>query len=64
MQYKIIDKMFINESIKNDNKIKNDEWIKFINDNLDKSNINNYNNDEFANEIDNISHFIFNKVSS
>ena len=64
MQYKIIDKMFINESIKNDNKIKNDEWIKFINDNLDKSNTNNYNNDEFANEIDNISHFIFNKVSS
>ena len=46
MQYKIIDKMFINESIKKDNKIKNDEWIKFINDNLDTSNLNNLNNDD------------------
>ena len=64
MQYKIIDKMFINESIKKDNKIKNDEWIKFINDNLDTSNLNNFNNDEFINDFDKIDHFIHNKVSS
>ena len=65
MHPKIIDKMFLNESIKNDNKIINDDWTKFINDNMDISNNNNYNNnDEFVNDIDNINHFILNKVSS
>ena len=65
MHQKIIDKLFLNESIKNDNKAKNDEWIKFINDNIDMPNYNNYNNnDEFINDIDKINHFIFNKVTS
>ena len=63
MHQKVVDKMFINESIKKDNKIKNDEWIKFINDNIDTTNYNNHNNDEFVNDIDNINHFIFNKVN-
>ena len=65
MHQKTIDKLFLNESIKDDNKAKNDEWIKFINDNIDMSNYNNYNNnDEFINDIDKINHFIFNKVTS
>jgi hypothetical protein len=65
MHQKIIDKFFLNESIKDNNKGKNDEWIKFINENIDASNYNNYNNnDEFINDIDNINHFIFNKVTS
>ena len=63
MQQKIVDKMFINESIKKDNKIKNDEWIKFINDNIDSTNYSNHNSDEFVNDIDNINHFIYNKVN-
>ena len=61
MHQKIIDRMFINDSIKKDNKIKNDEWIKFINDNIDTTN---NNNDEFINDIDKINHFILNKVTS
>jgi len=65
MHQKIIDKLFLNESIKSDNKAKNDEWIKFINDNIDMTSYNNYNNnDEFINDIDKINHFIFNKVTS
>ena len=65
MNQKIIDKIFLEESIKNDNKIKNDEWTKFINDNIDISNNNNLNNnDEFINDIDKINHFILNKVTS
>ena len=65
MHQKIIDKMFLNESNKNDNKIINDDWTKFINENMDISNNNNYNNnDEFINDIDNINHFILNKVTS
>ena len=65
MHPKVIDKMFLNESIKNDNKILNDDWTKFINDNMDISNNNNYNNnDEFISDIDNINHFILNKVTS
>ena len=65
MHQKIIDKLFLNESIKDNNKAKNDEWIKFINDNIDISNYNNYNNnDEFINDIDKINRFIFNKVTS
>ena len=63
MHPKIVDKMFINESIKKDNKIKNDEWIKFINDNIDSTNFNNHNSDEFINEFDNINQFILNKVN-
>ena len=60
MHQKIIDKFFLNESIKDNNKGKNDEWIKFINENIDASNYNNYNNnDEFITDIDNINHFIF-----
>ena len=65
MHPKVIDKMFLNESIKNDNKIINDDWTKFINDNLDISNNNNYNNnDEFISDIVDISNFILNKVTS
>ena len=65
MHQKIIDKLFLNESIKDNNKAKNDEWINFINDNIDISNYNNYNNnDEFINDIDKINSFIFNKVKS
>jgi len=65
MHQKIIDKLFLNESIKDNNKAKNDEWINFINDNIDISNYNNYNNnDEFINDIDKINSFIFNKVTS
>ena len=62
MQQKIIDKIFLKESIKDDNKGKNDEWTKFINDNIEVNNYNN--NDEFINDIDNINHFILNKVTS
>ena len=64
MHQKLIDKIFIYESIKNEDIIKNDEWIKFINDNIDISNYNNHNNDEFINDIDKINHFILNKVTS
>ena len=63
MQQKIIDKIFLNESIKEYNKGINDDWAKFINDNIETNNFN-YNNDEFTNDIDNISHFIFNKATS
>ena len=64
MHQKLIDKIFIYESIKNEDIIKNDEWIKFINDNIDISNYNNHNKDEFINDIDKINHFILNKVTS
>jgi CCR4-NOT transcription complex subunit 4 len=65
MNQKIIDKIFLDESIKSDNKTKNDEWTKFINDNIDISNNNNFNNnDELINDIDKINHFIINKVTS
>ena len=64
MHQKLIDKIFIYESIKNEDIIKNDEWIKFINDNIDISYYNNHNNDEFINDIDKINHFILNKVTS
>jgi len=33
MHHKIIDKFFLNEFIKDNNKGKNDEWIKLINEN-------------------------------
>ena len=65
MQQKVIDKIFLKESIKDNNKGNNDEWTKFINDNIESNNYNNYNNnDEFINDIDNINHFILNKVTS
>ena len=63
MQQKLIDKIFLNESIKNDNIGQNDEWTKFINDNIDVTNNGDIgNNDEFANELDNINKFIFKKT--
>ena len=66
MQQKVIDKIFLKESIiDNNNKESNDEWTKFINDNIEANNYNNNNhNDEFINDIDNINHFILNKVTS
>ena len=67
MHQKIIDKIFLNESIKEDKEGKNDDWTKFINDNIEVTSNNSYNinnNDEFVNDIDNINHFILNKVSS
>ena len=63
MQQKLIDKIILNESIKNDNTGQNDEWMKFINDNIDMSNKSEItNDDEFTNEIDNINNFIFKKT--
>ena len=63
MQQKLIDKIFLNESIKNDNVGQNDEWTKFINDNIDVTNNKDINNnDEFTNELDNINEFIFKKT--
>ena len=62
MQQKVIDKIFLNEFIKEDNKGKNDEWTKFINDNIESNNF--YKNDELIDDIDNISHFIINKATS
>ena len=64
MQYKIIDKIFLNDLIKNDNKAINEEWVKFINENIEMANSNNFNNDELVKDLDNINHFVFNKVSS
>ena len=65
MQQKLVDKIFLNESVKNDNIGQNDEWTKFINDNIDIENNNdiNNNNDEFANDIDNINDFILKKTN-
>ena len=64
MQPKLIDKLFLNESIKNNADIINDDWTKFINENIDTYNYNNiYNNDEFKDDIDNINEFILNKIS-
>ena len=64
VQQKNIDKIFLNDSIYNENINENDEWTKFINDNID---INNYNkknnNDEVINDINHINKFILNKVS-
>ena len=65
MQQKLIDKIFLNESIKNDNIGQNDDWTKFINDNIDMTNNTDINsNDEFVNDIDQINDFIFKKVNS
>ena len=64
MQPKLIDKLFLNESIKNNADIINDDWTKFINENIDTYNYNNiYNNDEFKDDVDNINEFILNKIS-
>ena len=63
MKPKIIDQFFLDESIKNNKEIINDEWTKFINDNIDTYNYNNiYHNDEFTDDIDNINNFIFKKT--
>ena len=63
MQPKLIDQFFLDESIKNNKEIINDEWTKFINDNIDTYNYNNiYHNDEFTDDIDNINNFIFKKA--
>ena len=65
MQQQLIDKIFLKESIKNDNIGQNDEWTKFINDNIDFTNNNDINNnDEFSNDLDNIKDFILNKVAT
>ena len=64
MQQKTIDKIFLNESKNNDNINKDDEWIKFINDNIVTNNdIRNDNNDEYINELNRVNNFILNKVS-
>ena len=61
----LIDKIILNESIKDNKEDKYDEWMKFIKDNIEITNCNEHNNnDEFVNDIDNINHFILNKVSS
>ena len=65
MQPKMIDKIFLKESINNDNTKENDEWTKFINENIDTNNYNNNNNnDETINEINNLNKFILNTVPS
>ena len=62
MQQKLIDKIFLNESIKNDNIGQNDEWTKFINDNIDVTNNSEINNnDDFEEELKNINDFILKK---
>ena len=64
MQQKTIDKIFLNESKNNENINKNDEWSKFINDNIITYNYNkNDNNDEYINELNRVSNFILNKVN-
>ena len=64
MQQKTIDKIFLNESKNNDNINKDDEWIKFINDNIVTNNDNrNDNNDGYINELNRVNNFILNKVS-
>ena len=63
MQPNLIDQFFLNESIKNNKEIMNDDWTKFINENIDTYNYNNiYNNDEFTDDLDNINNFILNKT--
>ena len=64
MQQKTIDKIFLNESKNNDNINEDDEWIKFINDNIVTNNDSrNDNNDEYINELNRVNNFILNKVS-
>ena len=66
MQPKMIDKIFLKESINDDNTKENDDWTKFINDNIDTNNYNNNNNnnDETINGINDINKFILNTVPS
>ena len=64
MQPIMIDKIFLKESINKDNIKENDEWTKFINDNIDTNNYNKDNNDEIINEINNINKFILKAVPS
>ena len=62
MQQKLIDKIFLNESIKNDNIGQNDEWTKFIYDNIDMTNKNEINNkDDLAEDLEYINDFIVKK---
>ena len=62
MQQKLIDKIFLNESIKNDNIGQNDEWTKFIYDNIDMTNKNEINNkDDLAEDLEHINDFIVKK---
>ena len=42
----------------------NDDWKKFINDNIDTNNYNNSNNEEIINGINDINKFILNTVPS
>ena len=52
----------MNESIKNDNIGQNDEWTKFIYDNIDMTNKNEINNkDDLAEDLEHINDFIVKK---
>ena len=65
MQQKTIDKIFLNESKNNEKINKDDEWTKFINDNIITYNYNkNDNNDEYINELNLVNSFILNTVNS
>ena len=67
MQPKTIDKIFLKDSINNDDTKENDDWTKFINDNIDTNNYNNNNNsnnEEIINGINDINKFILNTVPS
>ena len=66
MQPKMIDKIFLKESINNNNIKENDEWIKFINENINTNNysINNDNNDETINEVNTLNKFILKMIPS
>ena len=65
MQQKTIDKIFLNESKNNEKINKDDEWTKFINDNIITNNYNkNDNNDEYINELNLVNNFILNTVNS
>ena len=64
MQPKTIDKIFLKDSINNDDTKENDDWTKFINDNIDTNNYNNSNNEEIINGINDINKFILNTVPS
>ena len=66
MQQKTIDKIFLNESKNNEKINKDDEWTKFINDNIITNNYNknDNNNDEYINELNLVNNFILNTVNS
>ena len=65
MQQKTIDKIFLNESKNNEKINKDDEWTKFINDNIITNNYNkNDNNDDYINDLNLVNNFILNTVNS